>query len=420
MVSSVFGWVVQAVWVWPTVTVAYWRRVGGVLAPSLAGTVVRWPDESTASSWVGSGRVKQAATAKGSANMSNSTPPNPYGNDPRPSGQPHQSTGRQPYQGQNAASSGYAGQNRISQDQGVADQFVGQNATNYGVNAQNYAPGLIDPNRLGYNPDRPQTSNRWIAGLIVVAFMLVMGIILFLVTSPNPSEPQVPAVPGATATDLDSAETELLPQNPDGATTVPEEETATEADREREMIAALATLARRDANDTHAIGAVDAPVVMIEYSDLTCPYCGRFALETLPLIMSDYVDQGLVRVEWRDLPIFGEPSQNAALGGRAAGVEGKFWEFQDAFYRADIPRDEVTREAVLEVARSIGIADLSAFEAAFDDQDLQQLIANDYQEGQHIGVQSTPTFLINGRPLMGAAPYEDFKAVIELALSETQ
>jgi protein-disulfide isomerase len=352
--------------------------------------------------------------------MSNSTPPNPYGTDPRQSGQQHQSAGRQPYQGQNAASSGYAGQNRISQDHGVSDQFVGQNSTNYGVNAQNYAPGMMDPNRLGYGPDKSPSSSRWLAGAIIVIFMLALGFILFLVTSPSTSEPQTPAGAEATTTAPESTEVDPSPRNTDGATAVPEDEVAIDVDREREMIEALATLARRDAADTHAIGAVDAPVVMIEYSDLTCPYCGKFALETLPQIMSDYVDEGLVRLEWRDLPIFGEPSQNAALGGRAAGVEGKFWEYQDAFYRAGIPREEVTREAVLEVAQSIGIEDLAAFEAAFENQELQQAIANDYQEGQHIGVQSTPTFLINGRPLMGAAPYEDFKAVIDLALSEEQ
>ncbi|MFD2840232.1 DsbA family protein [Populibacterium corticicola] len=361
--------------------------------------------------------------------MSNSIPPNPYGNDPRQSGQPPQpNVNRQSYQGQNAmpgqnasssSSTGYVGQNQASQDYGVADQFVGQNSTNHGVSVQNYAPGMIDPSHLGYNPDKPRNSSGWVAGAIIVALLLALGILLALVTSPNPPEPQVP-VGESTGVFPDPIESEREQQGTDDASPSADDEAAMNADQEREMIEALATLARRDAADTHAIGAVDAPVVMIEYSDLTCPYCGKFALETLPQIMSDYVDQGLVRLEWRDLPIFGEPSQNAALGGRAAGVEGKFWEYQDAFYRAGIPREEVTREAVLGVAQSIGIEDLAAFEAAFENQELQQAIANDYQEGQHIGVQSTPTFLINGRPLMGAAPYEDFKAVIDLALSEEQ
>ena len=72
------------------------------------------------------------------------------------------------------------------------------------------------------------------------------------------------------------------------------------------------TLARRDFDDPMAVGRVDAPVVMVEYSDFQCPYCGRFARETKPELLRQYVERGVLRIEWRNFPIFGEESERAA------------------------------------------------------------------------------------------------------------
>lgn len=94
----------------------------------------------------------------------------------------------------------------------------------------------------------------------------------------------------------------------------------------------LLALARRDASDALAVGRADAPVVMIEYSDFQCPFCGRFARETKPELLRRYVDEGILRIEWRNFPVFGEESQRAALAGWAAGRQKKFWEFHDVVY----------------------------------------------------------------------------------------
>lgn len=181
----------------------------------------------------------------------------------------------------------------------------------------------------------------------------------------------------------------------------------------------LSELARRDPTDTHALGSVDAPVVIIEYADLTCPYCSKFALETMPQIVENYVDKGLVRIEWRDLPLFGDPSGAAAFGGRAAGAQGKFWEFQTALFNAQIPRDQVTQATVTDVAKTIGL-DMVKFEQGFTDQTFYDAISKDYSEAQQIGAQSTPTFLINGVPLLGAQEYAAFAQVIDSELAKVQ
>lgn len=188
---------------------------------------------------------------------------------------------------------------------------------------------------------------------------------------------------------------------------------------QEEQTRLLAELARRDPADSHGMGKVDAPVVIIEYADLTCPYCSVFALETMPKIVENYVDQGLVRIEWRDLPLFGDPSGAAAFGGRSAGAQGKFWEFQEALFRAQIPRDQVTKESVTEVAQSLNL-DIEKFEAGFTEQAFYDAISRDYTEASHIGVQSTPTFLVNGVPLVGAQEYAVFEQVIEAELAKVR
>src|SRR5690606_24672173 len=94
----------------------------------------------------------------------------------------------------------------------------------------------------------------------------------------------------------------------------------------------LLARARRDADDPRAVGSPDAPVVLIEYSDFQCPFCGRFARETKPDLIRDYVDKGVLRMEWRNFPVFGAESEQAARAGWAAGRQDRFWRFHDEAY----------------------------------------------------------------------------------------
>src|SRR5699024_5603667 len=73
---------------------------------------------------------------------------------------------------------------------------------------------------------------------------------------------------------------------------------------------------RRDADDPMAIGDVDAPVVLIDYSDFQCPFCGKFARDTAPELIDEYVDEGILRIEWRDFPYLGDDSWKGARAGR--------------------------------------------------------------------------------------------------------
>lgn len=180
-------------------------------------------------------------------------------------------------------------------------------------------------------------------------------------------------------------------------------------------------LSRRDANDVAALGEIDAPLVLIEYADYRCPYCGVFARESLPKIVDEYVDKGLVRVEWRDVPIFGEESQNAAVAVRAAGKQGKFWEYNEVvFSYSGSGHQDLPKERLIEIAEEIGIQDLELFKADLENPELQAQVYQDYTEAMQIGVNSTPTFIIGQTPIMGAQPIEIFRQIIEAELADIQ
>ncbi|WP_326696592.1 DsbA family protein [Streptomyces sp. NBC_01754] len=179
----------------------------------------------------------------------------------------------------------------------------------------------------------------------------------------------------------------------------------------------LLALARRDPSDALAVGRADAPVVMIEYSDFQCPFCGRFARETEPELLSSYVDKGVLRIEWRNFPVFGEESEQAALAGWAAGRQKKFWEFHEVAYGKPRERDTgaFSAEKLVAMAREAGITDIGRFQADMASDEARSAVRKDQEEGFDLGVTSTPAFLINGRPILGAQPTATFREAVEAA-----
>lgn len=179
----------------------------------------------------------------------------------------------------------------------------------------------------------------------------------------------------------------------------------------------IADLERRRDGDELALGRKDAPVVMVEYSDFRCPFCGRFARETHPELVRRYVDRGVLRIEWRDFPIFGEQSERAARAARAASRQGRFWEFQERLF-ADAPSKghaNYPKAKLLAAAKAVGVPDLARFERDMQADDVRREVAADRDQGLGIGVNSTPAFVVNGTPVLGAQPLEAFVTAIEQA-----
>lgn len=180
-----------------------------------------------------------------------------------------------------------------------------------------------------------------------------------------------------------------------------------------------AELERREEGDPRAVGDVDAPVVMLAYSEFQCPFCGRFARETMPELQR-YVDDGTLRIEWRDFPYLGPESTLAALGGRAAAEQDMFWELHDAVF-ADQPDPNsgtITPEWLVDKAEAAGL-DPEAFAGDLNSDPAQlESINEEQREGVTLGVTGTPSFLINGTPVIGAQPTPTFVEAIDRAAAE--
>lgn len=174
-------------------------------------------------------------------------------------------------------------------------------------------------------------------------------------------------------------------------------------------------MARRIDGDPLARGRVDAPVVLVAYSDYRCPFCAKFSRDTEPHLVDKYVEAGELRIEWRDLPLFGEQSMAAARAGRAAAAQGKFWEFNTVLYAAAPDRGHPNLDAVAlrGFAEQAGVPDLERFERDTADVSLDADIAADVLEANMIGVSSAPSFVINGYPVLGAQPLPVFEQLIE-------
>ncbi len=178
---------------------------------------------------------------------------------------------------------------------------------------------------------------------------------------------------------------------------------------------------RRNADDAMAMGAVDAPIVISEFSSFGCPYCARHNNETEQRIVEEYVETGLVRLEWNDFPINGPNSEDAARAGRAAAEQGKFFEFKDALFAEFEARGgQFTQEDFLRYAEEAGVADLDKFAADATSDKYDEAIAGSRQFGSELGIDGTPSFVIGTQTISGALPFEQFEVVINEELVESQ
>lgn len=172
-----------------------------------------------------------------------------------------------------------------------------------------------------------------------------------------------------------------------------------------------------------AIGMIEGPkdayVTIIDAWDDACPYCQRVA-PTLEQLVKEY--QGKVRVIYKNLVVHPQQVQRAHLAGCAAGLQGKFVEWQRAWWeKAYKPYQEardpskLAEEAFMAWAPSIGL-DAAKLKADMDGQTCQQLIANDANELRKFRVGSTPSFFINGHYMAGAMDINGFKQIVDREL----
>ena len=169
----------------------------------------------------------------------------------------------------------------------------------------------------------------------------------------------------------------------------------------------------RDPADGQAKGKVDAPVVMVIYSDFACPFCTQFAQNVEPEL-NKLVKEGTLRIEWRDLAQISETSPLAAQAGRAAAKQGKFWEFHDAVYAAADPQGhpEYTEDSLVAFAQKAGVADIEQFRTDMNATETVNAVTEAKNHAHSIGITGTP-FMIVGETFIGGYQDADYmKAVI--------
>lgn len=246
---------------------------------------------------------------------------------------------------------------------------------------------------------------------VAVAVLMIAGL-AFLSARPAPDERQVQEAASAPPTTPAASPVPAVSEPP-APQPVPEEE------RDPALESFLLGLARRDPDDTTAVGPVDAPVVMIEWADFRCPYCSAFAEVTLPQLRHHF-DEGTVRYEFRDLALFGEESVYAAVAARAAGEQGKHHEFMSVLYAA-LPNDGhpvVDEDVVTEVAMQIGVPDMAKFDADLESLELRNAVLTDTNEARSMGLSSVPVFVVGTQIIQGAQPPQVFEQVIQQELAK--
>ena len=176
------------------------------------------------------------------------------------------------------------------------------------------------------------------------------------------------------------------------------------------------------------IGKLNAPVTIIEFSDFQCPFCAKFHLETLPLIMNEYINEGQVKLVFRDFPIqsIHPNALPASLAAECANEQGKFKEMHDVLFENQKEWNKQSIDNVIitfnQYASGMGL-DGNTFDSCLKNGKYVEEIQKDLNDGRTYGISGTPGFFVGNDQigfieLKGAQPFENFKKVIDNQLQK--
>lgn len=167
-------------------------------------------------------------------------------------------------------------------------------------------------------------------------------------------------------------------------------------------------------------GNKDAKVTIVEFADFRCPFCEQYFSQTEPQIFKDYVDTGKVKYAFRQFPFLGPASNVAADAAECANDQGQFWAYHEWLYKNQPPETDTSMyntDSLTQAAVSLGLNG-DTFRSCLDGKKDDAKATADMTDGQKLGVNGTPTFFINGTPLVGAQPYSAFQTAIEAELAK--
>jgi protein-disulfide isomerase len=157
----------------------------------------------------------------------------------------------------------------------------------------------------------------------------------------------------------------------------------------------------------HIRGNKNAPITIVEFSDLQCPFCSRFH-DTMKQVMAAYPND--VRWVYKHFPLnFHQYAQKSAEASECASEQGKFWEYADNIFAN---QSSLNNDYLATAAKNVGL-NTKKFDECLSSGKYASKVSSDYSQGQQAGVTGTPANFINGQLVAGAVPFETIKQKIE-------
>lgn len=173
------------------------------------------------------------------------------------------------------------------------------------------------------------------------------------------------------------------------------------------------------ADDDPFLGAANAKVVIIDFSDYQCPFCNKFHTTIFANLKKDFLDTNKIKYVYRDFPLNIHPrAQNAAEAAQCAGDQNKYWEMNELLFekQAEWGKSETVNEILISYAAELGLNKVT-FSSCLNDGKYTEEVQKDREDAIASGARGTPTLFINGEIIRGVPQsYESFKALIESKL----
>jgi len=191
---------------------------------------------------------------------------------------------------------------------------------------------------------------------------------------------------------------------------------------ERDASPVDSTLPKVQSNG-YVMGSASAPVEIVEFGDFECPQCARFATLTEPDVRTRLVDKGIVRLRYIDFPLaMHRNTWPASRAAACADEQGKFWAMHDALFQT---QDQWNGEATSnptgffkQLAGQLGL-NQQQFNQCVDSKKTQAKIQAHEQLAIQRQIKATPSFVIGGKIVEGATPYDEFKTLVDSALARS-
>lgn len=270
---------------------------------------------------------------------------------------------------------------------------------------------------------QPSSRNRGLLITIVVLLVAVVALAIGLIIALS-GDAETPASEELTVLETQAASEQETP-GPLPESTATEDSTPTEKESPEAFVPAesiedpdvMAAQIHRDPDDPYALGDPDADVVIVEYADYLCTFCARWHVEVFPSL-EPLIESGEVRFEYRDFPVLGDASIISAAAARAAGNQGKFWEYSDALYQ-DTHEGSVARYDLRyfeNLAGEVGIEDIAQFSADLQSNEILTAVLTARHDVANLSLTGTPAFIVGDQFVPGFLDADQFMAIVNAQL----